>query len=63
MEPQIYQLIHLEVSLHSMLVLLMPRLCRCWKGVQGKQQGMKTQPKASDNPTQVLPYPRSVWCG
>jgi len=41
----------------------MPLLYRCWKGVQGKQQGMKTQQKASDNPTQVLPYPQAVWRG
>ena len=32
-------------------------------GVQGLQHMNKTQPKASNNPTQVLFYPRAVWYG
>ena len=32
-------------------------------GDKGLQQMKKTQPKASNNPMQVLFYPRDVWYG
>ena len=52
----------LPPKLQVWLDLLMTQLCKCRNGVQGKQQGMETQPKDLDNPTQVLPYPQVVWC-
>ena len=48
---------YFEVGAHILIVVLKPLLCRCWKRCLRQITWDETQPKALDNPTQVLPYP------